>query len=529
MYAQVVDNYAAREDIDKEIERLFAAIQILRERRNALAPISKLPNEIFGTIFDATFSRQKDSRKIMSFTHVCRKWRQVALSNPILWTYLRMEDSDVDAGAQEIFLRSDLAPLSLHCGLHTLRGKGPAFAILRESAVRVFDLSIEFMGLDVPYVTKILAMPQPLLRVATLVNRGYPARFPALFAQSPHLKKLRLQGVILERSAHFRSLTHIEISFCPKFNPLPLLLETPVLEICAFMVGYHLSEAISESTITREQAKLPLLQKIKLSGLLQDCLYVMDRVDFPVSTYVHLGTTIGANSIAPDAEPICDVGTHIRQPSQSISMVFETRDFCRFLGSSFQFTLYEYEGSALTAALIGPALKMLARSTGFESMTMRFRDHRAGGYIPLQWTQILPDVDHLESVDVTMDPTGREFLRVLQQVDTQSNPQGATRLPKLSRIVTRVLGRQDDPYASDDEVQDNRFVDFVNFLYVRETLGKPITDILVVLEDDAEEINSQEMKALEEVAQCGFVRILNSKEHLSEKEIELNPSLAWSW
>ncbi|KAI0039928.1 hypothetical protein FA95DRAFT_1462389, partial [Auriscalpium vulgare] len=58
---------------------------------NAGLPVSRLPPEILSAVFSilTDIDRPRNHGKSLawiSITHVCRKWRDVALNNPTLWS-----------------------------------------------------------------------------------------------------------------------------------------------------------------------------------------------------------------------------------------------------------------------------------------------------------------------------------------------------------------------------------------------------------------------------------------------------------
>lgn len=84
----VIDSDAARSRIDQEIAHLFERTRKLQSERNELAPISKLPPEIFGTIFSFVSAGRSRLFPCYYFTHVSRSWRSMALGMPTLWRIL---------------------------------------------------------------------------------------------------------------------------------------------------------------------------------------------------------------------------------------------------------------------------------------------------------------------------------------------------------------------------------------------------------------------------------------------------------
>jgi hypothetical protein len=87
-----------RQEINDKIsslqEQVSESTQALRSRRNALAPISRLPPEILAAIF-SLLSFYKCGMDILIYpghkscmlvTQVCRRWRETSLNHPGLWS-----------------------------------------------------------------------------------------------------------------------------------------------------------------------------------------------------------------------------------------------------------------------------------------------------------------------------------------------------------------------------------------------------------------------------------------------------------
>ncbi|EIM81485.1 uncharacterized protein STEHIDRAFT_161671 [Stereum hirsutum FP-91666 SS1] len=107
-------------------------IRDLCEYRNASLPVSSIPSELLSCIFghllpvigprhyrstDDDMSERHDktrnqiadaTRDLISATHVCRRWRNVALANPTLWTFLWLDNR---SWLKRMVERSKNAPL----------------------------------------------------------------------------------------------------------------------------------------------------------------------------------------------------------------------------------------------------------------------------------------------------------------------------------------------------------------------------------------------------------------------------------
>ena len=103
--------------IDAEIKALeiSTGIRALRLRRNALSPISTLPPEVLTAIFSLLCPQSSDENPDhhlarLHLCHVCHRWREIALSQPLLWSNVNFATLSL-AGAIEILARSKSVPL----------------------------------------------------------------------------------------------------------------------------------------------------------------------------------------------------------------------------------------------------------------------------------------------------------------------------------------------------------------------------------------------------------------------------------
>lgn len=93
----------AQAQIDEEIKARYLPVCALRAKRNALSPVSRLPDELLATVFilHACQNHISEWAKDTAFSiapvrvppwvrvsYVCRRWRMVALGCPTLWTYV---------------------------------------------------------------------------------------------------------------------------------------------------------------------------------------------------------------------------------------------------------------------------------------------------------------------------------------------------------------------------------------------------------------------------------------------------------
>ncbi|KII86938.1 hypothetical protein PLICRDRAFT_274819 [Plicaturopsis crispa FD-325 SS-3] len=107
---------AVRQELDAEIKRLSDSLHAVQSRRNALAPIARLHNEIFSMIF--IFHVQSVKRVFLqghqptttAFSQVCQLWRAIALGCGELWSTISGMSPE---WTQEKLRRSKRTPLTI--------------------------------------------------------------------------------------------------------------------------------------------------------------------------------------------------------------------------------------------------------------------------------------------------------------------------------------------------------------------------------------------------------------------------------
>jgi hypothetical protein len=217
----------ARRVIDNEIEDLYERIRARKLDRNDLAPISKIPVELLSYIFSLVQRKcRHDSREDLGWvvvTHICQRWRNIALDNPTLWVYV---PSHRPKWIPEMTRRSKSATLKINLNAQS-------FTPSRFSTLRTF------LAAHLPRVRSITVYPplppdrliQKLLqdipaRSAQCLEHfnlqdplGYPHTFnPMLFVEKvlidpPCLKKLKMYGTIDWNSKILTSLTHFIVHY----------------------------------------------------------------------------------------------------------------------------------------------------------------------------------------------------------------------------------------------------------------------------------------------------------------------------
>ncbi|KAF9236715.1 hypothetical protein BU15DRAFT_49671, partial [Melanogaster broomeanus] len=125
--SQIAALQARKQAIANEAFHVQYSIYTLQSRiaqiTNETAPVSRLPSDVLAIIFE-------ESRRLLynwagprrplpievQLSHVCARWRQVALSTPSLWTTIRVPILHRENAVRAYFQRCNQCPLDIHLG-----------------------------------------------------------------------------------------------------------------------------------------------------------------------------------------------------------------------------------------------------------------------------------------------------------------------------------------------------------------------------------------------------------------------------
>ncbi|KAJ7440783.1 hypothetical protein B0H11DRAFT_1882929 [Mycena galericulata] len=154
-------------EVDVEIQRTVAALEVLRDRRDVyhqevdalhaiISPIRRFPPEILSEVFlaglkeailSASYPSSHPSQPPILFGRVCSGWRRVALNTPKLWADIQLElTKPVRSGTISLITdfvrRSRPLPLSIEISLSSTRYLGTPLTILWPFCDRVQALAL---------------------------------------------------------------------------------------------------------------------------------------------------------------------------------------------------------------------------------------------------------------------------------------------------------------------------------------------------------------------------------------------------
>ena len=294
-----------RQAIDAEIRSLEKSVRALRLRRNALAPISSLPPEVFAAIFSflrlcATPSALKlgekpDGLAWLRVAHVCHQWREITLNQPLFWSHVDFTSLS-STGAAEILARAKTAPLHLEARvLGALRDDARFSAFQKELQAHVshiYHLSISAEPFHLHRILEALVSPAPTLEYLSLSgenfrNRERPFVPDTLFdGSTPRLSRLELWKCNISwKSPLLRGLKHFEIR-TPFERPrlsvwLDVLDELPQLKTLALHWASPIAPDTPLPSDVERTVTLPSLTLFEISSFARDCGFALAHLVLP--------------------------------------------------------------------------------------------------------------------------------------------------------------------------------------------------------------------------------------------------------
>ena len=318
--------------IDAEIksleESIRALVRALKHRRNALAPISSLPTEVIAVIFSylplpsslpfsslltqlttelcislplpgtPPLGRRPDHHPAdwLGVAHVCHRWREIALDDPVFWSYIDFSKL-TSAGAAEILTRAKTKPLHLEARdsyrFWDNDARYRAFkTVLQAHASNICHRSITAQPSNLYRIFNGLASPAPTLEYLSLsqASEGMCSKVcipNTLFdGTTPRLSCLEIHNCIISwKSPLLKGLKYLEIhSPRPHVRPcltdwLDALDEMPQLtRLILHWASPHapLFPFDIERTIT-----LPSLTHLHISATVRECALALAHLALP--------------------------------------------------------------------------------------------------------------------------------------------------------------------------------------------------------------------------------------------------------
>ncbi|EIW83227.1 hypothetical protein CONPUDRAFT_152261 [Coniophora puteana RWD-64-598 SS2] len=296
------------EDIDTELAMLTSYASVLRNRRNSLVAISKLPSEILAAIFQACADTSHGSARYspvhvcsspclswISATYVCRFWRSVALDHPTLWSQLPCFHR---RWTNEFLMRAKSAPLIIRAAASASASVlwGPSgsvkTALAHIAQTRELTLMVPSKELLEQLLNNVRAAAPTLESLLLksshngfhVSNYAYHVPMQLFLGATPRLRRLSLYKCNIDwNSPLLTNLTHLCISdIAPALRPsIDALAETlsrmPALEdliLEDFLSQVSPPTSPPQNHTRAISVKLPRLSRLHIHGSVTDAASV---------------------------------------------------------------------------------------------------------------------------------------------------------------------------------------------------------------------------------------------------------------
>ncbi|KAI0031042.1 hypothetical protein K488DRAFT_87202 [Vararia minispora EC-137] len=286
---------------------------VARPQRQSDTPISWLPAEILCHIFEVLATDmpprapggaldQVGSIGWIVVSHVCRHWREIALSMTTLWA----ESVGTLVAASETMLeRAQGTPITLLLN-HTHRDASFHTAHLHLAKALVIDVSEASYSSNVLYDVRMGLAMQPLptleiLSVAHAFGRIPPHNFDLPPINAPSLRRISMENYFLPWSSSVLtdlslSRTKMQIDGRPSFEEiLTLLRNTPTLRRLSLKNWVSETGGLPEG---EHRISLPFLMRIEIRDRPTQCITLWNALAIPASAHVVLA--IDLLGVAPD-------------------------------------------------------------------------------------------------------------------------------------------------------------------------------------------------------------------------------------
>ncbi|KAK0464324.1 uncharacterized protein EV420DRAFT_1515877 [Desarmillaria tabescens] len=324
-------------------------VNYITQHKALLTPVSRLPVDILSNIFILLASTARNTVFDLEsppwvFTHVCRRWRNLARSTPELWSYVTVKDQQIgladpytlssDRMAEEYFRLSKGAPLYIELG--SRRNGEYSDSVLTDTALeylaahsmrwKTFKARLSLS--DIAH----LSITLPILESIDLVSDSefddeYPEKVRT-FRDAPRLVKASLSELPPTTVVHLpKSLTSIS------FKDMPMnQIMSHLRGITHSLVSCEIRELDGPAPSKLISLRLPRLQSLwisfahdfSLGAMKQHTRRFIGCLTLPALTELHV-----SGSVTLDVQIFTDL---IRRSSCSIrSLLFECGDMFKLL------------------------------------------------------------------------------------------------------------------------------------------------------------------------------------------------------
>ncbi|KAJ7260353.1 hypothetical protein B0H12DRAFT_381037 [Mycena haematopus] len=439
----------------------YAQIAWLKAKRNAMAPISTLPNELMTRIF-TIFAVESDALFNLKWTkiiYVCRHWHALAQAAHPLWSFIDFSGGASADRLYEQITHSGAAPLSLKMTLYD----GWYTDLILSHSERIRELELSGIAKHVyEVITKLPDHKFPMLSSLSLDPSYDREELPADFVQAlpdvlfdgrlPSLRKLTLKSIAFP-SPLLSDLTTISLSECTNlFTSLPPSFDDLLDMLNSSPRLSSLRLDLSNPPTPHQDypvVDLPELDWLRLSGDVASCAALLDHLRFPPQTSIRI-FPFGVHSGADVRNILVPIRKHVRSPgAQKPLLLYIDRSsrhctMSLFLGTTPR-TLLDCNSPQCTLSLNshpsseGALRQIITKFLKAIPGSITHLDACSAstlGEVP--WKTIVPLLPSLETVYVFAHSGATTCLHALRQLEMQDAlPQTMPHIRRLHIAVIR--------------------------------------------------------------------------------------------
>ncbi|KAF5336984.1 hypothetical protein D9611_003117 [Ephemerocybe angulata] len=208
-----VDVQPFRDRIMRRLRELRREVEAMEGLFNSTSPTSRLPPEVLSKVFIAVRDAGRGNLLWTRVSHVCKRWRDTAIADPILW-------SDIGAIHPRftpiMLARSKSAPLVVKLKVdEDLRITNKLLGEILERSERLRSLDIFARESEIDFQSVLSKCPgrAPILERLILHAGGWGGGLPASFLQggAPSLRYLKVVGCTLPWKAMEKWMTGLTV------------------------------------------------------------------------------------------------------------------------------------------------------------------------------------------------------------------------------------------------------------------------------------------------------------------------------
>ncbi|KAI0048078.1 hypothetical protein FA95DRAFT_1678575 [Auriscalpium vulgare] len=266
---------------------------------NTGLPVSRLPPEFLSIVFailTLIYIPAPTSKSLtwMYITHVCRRWRDVALNNPALWSTIILPFPLGARWAEAFLSRSKSSALTItkdREGLQPLPLRQSELALVQANLARTRSLCISAES-----AISALSHPAPILRTLDIDMCGEWSLMDSLLGGAPALQHLRVTGELpwtspLLRVAHLVSLEIVSPGRYPFYATLAEViaaLRSMRHTLERFVVRFEVYDAEGPRSSIVQMA---VLRHLELTGNMETASQLFSHVSLPEDARIryHVG------------------------------------------------------------------------------------------------------------------------------------------------------------------------------------------------------------------------------------------------